>query len=724
MFSKEEMLPEEERRQVEERLKVLDGNLSLPESLSPQVLHQKLSEQDLRSFREAGHPDFMYWRRYAGAVASFIVVLVGLVVFTSGDFNINGFLTPKSEVAVMDTDESYDEYAAAPQAAPEAAEEAAPAPAPEAFFPEPEEKEESRNRLYASSYSEISDAILQSAAGNATIALTDKPKTESDADTGGTAEEDTEPLFAPPGPDVSWQKDFTDLPGEMPDLLKSDGTYFYYYSAPSVRGKEGKVSIIEAETLKEVTSVPVGPCLGAELLIRDGRLIIISRGLEKGGEVLYDAGVMVTASGDSVPDELSAARGAHYGVTAVSVYDLSDLLNPTLTYSFMQDGNYRTGRLIGDRFCLITDKNVAAAGPDVPLCDLVPVVRDGNTEGARVLDASEVAMVPNSSSAGYTTVSLLDVSQGTALMTRGVLGARDCYYSDGSIYFSYQVEGQSVPTVGISRMSIGLQDLQLSGSVTLQGDLDHAFALNRYDDVLRVATVTRDSSSNLFRTKVYTLDDTFHIIGSVEGLGTGEAVTDLSFIKEMVYITSSRETRPVLALNMEDPADPIIYGQIELDGVPPIYRVIRDETMAGLVPTAEGGLELGLYSTSGSLLKQLYNSPIPGDIAVSSALEDYRAMLCSSDGLVGFPVICRQYTASGATRLTDWGFAVFSCSQQGVEQKGILTHADVLSESIAKQRRDISRARIIGGRLYTFSNGMVKAHDLATMEETAVLRIS
>jgi len=74
------MLPEEEIRQIEERLKVLNTDLDLPKSLSAEELHKRLTAEDCRNFREAGHPDFMYWQRYAGMVASFIVVLITLVV--------------------------------------------------------------------------------------------------------------------------------------------------------------------------------------------------------------------------------------------------------------------------------------------------------------------------------------------------------------------------------------------------------------------------------------------------------------------------------------------------------------------------------------------------------------------------------------------------------------------------------------------------------------------
>ena len=119
MFSRKDMLPEEDIRQIEERLQVLNTDLGLPKSLSAEELHKRLTAEDCRNFREAGHPDFMYWQRYAGMVATFIIVLMGLVAFTTGMIPLDNFVAsssaadlpaaaeaaPRAEIGAMDMDE-------------------------------------------------------------------------------------------------------------------------------------------------------------------------------------------------------------------------------------------------------------------------------------------------------------------------------------------------------------------------------------------------------------------------------------------------------------------------------------------------------------------------------------------------------------------------------------------------------------------------------------------
>ncbi|MBP0963545.1 MAG: beta-propeller domain-containing protein, partial [Oscillospiraceae bacterium] len=350
MFSKKEMLPEEEIRQVEERLKVLNTDFVLPQTLSTQELHKRLTPEDCRNFREAGHPDFMYWQRYAGMVASFIVVLVGLVMVSSGMISFDSFApapampemaAAEAEVAAMDMDEMGVAEAALYDGAE--AEEAA----------ETKMAAAGRSRLYASDYDDIAAALQQ-----ATYAAVSAPAAQN-------AEADADSAEGLAVPDATWQNVFSDVPGESPDILKSDGTYFYYYCAPTTVGQPGKVYIIKAETLEIVSSVSTGIAQGTELFIRDGRLVLISRNHKDAATVLYDAAVLTDRQGQSVEPrqlaETAAQKAEAYGFTTVSVYDLSDITKPVLVRSFMQDGHYQNSRLVGGRMYLFTRKHLDGA---------------------------------------------------------------------------------------------------------------------------------------------------------------------------------------------------------------------------------------------------------------------------------------------------------------------------------------------------------------------------
>ena len=214
-----------------------------------------------------------------------------------------------------------------------------------------------RSRLYADDVEDITVALNQMDSTNSAASLADAPAAaEGDAKMKASA--------ALPVPDATWQKEFTDVPGESSDILKSDGTYFYYYSAPTPAGREGMVNIIEAESLTNVATISAGVNDGTELFIRDGRLVVVSQNRQNTAEVLYDASVLVNSRGESVESaqlkEAAQRRGTGYGITTVSVYDLTNISAPTLVRSFMQDGSYQYSRLVGGRVFLFTEKAVEA----------------------------------------------------------------------------------------------------------------------------------------------------------------------------------------------------------------------------------------------------------------------------------------------------------------------------------------------------------------------------
>ncbi|MBR5559624.1 MAG: beta-propeller domain-containing protein [Oscillospiraceae bacterium] len=730
MFSKKDMLPEEELRQIKERLQVINNDFDLPKSLSAQELHKKLTPEDCREFREAGHPDFMSWQRYAGMVASFIIILAGIVMYNAGYLKFDSFVAagdggmapmaaPVAEIAAMDMDEAVveeDAIAEAEMAAPQAMETTADKKAaPSGHAP--------RSRLYASGYEYIleylnREADFDAVGGNTTAEM------ELDPVTGGgllsATEDGTTGL---PVPDVTWQKEFTDTPGESSDILKSDGTYFYYYTAPYAVGQTGKVHIIEAETLREVAIINTGVTDGTELFIRDGRLIVVGRNRQDAAAVLYNSAVLSDSSGQPIAAELlpeaARQRAEAYGLTTISVYDLSDITQPKLVRSFMQDGVYQNCRLVGGRLFLFTRKDTTpalTAGEDAMLCDTLPVIRDSfSGNGSTVLSSKVVAIAPNANTTCYTTVSMFDVASDSAAITNSVLGASCSYLADGSIYFCYDANDG---TMGIIRMTVGM-DMNITSQTVLQGSLEKPFAINCYKDIIRVATVTPLEDGSDY-TNVYMLDTNFQMIGSAESLGSGDAVTDIRFVGDMVYITSQRENRPVFALDLSNPNDVIILGQLDMEELPQAFRLIDGSMLIGVRNGEKQSLRLTAADVSKGWAEAKYEEKLPGASGVSDASYDYRALLYNSEHrLIGFPIICRQANGS----LQNWGYAAYAVTEEGLSRQSIITHADLLNESIDLQHRSILRGRVVENRLYTFSGSMIKAHDISTMDEVETLRI-
>jgi len=188
----------------------------------------------------------------------------------------------------------------------------------------------------------------------------------------------------------------------------------------------------------------------------------------------------------------------------------------------------------------------------------------------------------------------------------------------------------------------------------------------------------------------------------------------------VVYITSQREERPVFALDISTPTDAIILGQLDMEELPQTFRLIDGSLLIGVKNGEDSPLSLTAADVSKGWAKAKYEAKLPGAFGSSDAALDYRALLYNSENrLIGFPVICRQ--ANGT--LQHWGYAAYAVEEDGLARQAVISHADVLNESIDLQHRSILRGRIVGNRLYTFSGSMIKAHDLTTMMEEDAVRI-
>lgn|GEM_PF-4236355 len=723
MANKEELLPEEDRRLVEERLKALDQGIRLPKSLSAEVLSQRLTVKDRKNYREADHPDFVAWRRYAGMVAALIIVLMALVVVTNSNFQLGGLIGRSTGTAVQEN------AAASADAGSSAA----------ADQEEATSEEAARSRLYATSYADISAAL-----GRAAVWQGSQNKTAV-ADAAPNPENADKAQSGVTGVSAVFQPGFTQSPGEMADSVKTDGTYLYYYTPSSAQQQEGKVSIVEAESMKLVSTVSTGVCAGVDLFVRDNRLILVERDMKNVASVLYDASVTTAESdgkGGKQQPEVSAADAAKekqetdpYGVTAVSIYDISDPGAPKLARSFLQDGAYVDSRMVDSRLYLITSKSLYSQLTQVraPLvCDILPVVRDSVSGGSHVLDAASVAIAPGCSSQVYSTVTLIDTAaENVQAVSNAVLGGASAYFSGSAVYICYDSrdEATGASSVGIVKMAAG-QDLAVTAQTTLKGDLSQPFAINRMNDTLRVGTVAVEQGTGIKRNNIYLLDGTLRLVGSVEGFASGETVQEFRFVGSMAYAVTYRQERPVFALDLSDPADPGILGQVDMAPLPKYLYPVSDTQLLGLGQAADGkGLNLSSYEvTAGQVPKQQGSTALPGAECYSDALADSRAFLYDSGSkTAAFPVVCRQAgTDKGVGKLLYWGYAVYGVADDGsFTSRGIVSHTDKLDDSyILTNQLGVSRGLVLDETLYTFSGGRIVSTGLEDMKQKAELNLN
>ena len=109
-------------------------------------------------------------------------------------------------------------------------------------------------------------------------------------------------------------------------------------------------------------------------------------------------------------------------------------------------------------------------------------------------------------------------------------------------------------------------------SGTVRGHLLNQFAMSEHDGVLRVATTdgpqwwgsTEESES--FITTFRPDDKVLMPLGEVGEMGKGERIFAVRFVGETAYVVTFRQTDPFYTVDLSDPANPQVKGELKING--------------------------------------------------------------------------------------------------------------------------------------------------------------
>lgn len=147
---------------------------------------------------------------------------------------------------------------------------------------------------------------------------------------------------------------------------------------------------------------------------------------------------------------------------------------------------------------------------------------------------------------------------------------------------------------------------EASGEV--EGFLLNQFSMDEYDGDLRVAATsgpswwwTEDSESHV--TVLRPEGDLLEEIGSVWGLGEGERIFSVRFMGPDAYVVTFRQIDPLYALDLSDPANPEVLGELKIPGFSSYLHPVGEDLLLGVGQDASldgrvEGLQVSLFDVS------------------------------------------------------------------------------------------------------------------------------
>ena len=464
------------------------------------------------------------------------------------------------------------------------------------------------------------------------------------------------------------------------DIVKTDGRRIFTLSA-------GRLVVVDAASRSTEGTVTVADGWGRELFIDGDSLLLITRSRSESGD-----------GSETVLQSIDVSAGTPEIVRTVNV-----------------QGNYISARSVGGtarvilrydpqwNFPFVFPQNDSAEGVaeaanraavlNSTLDDWLPHYTTGSADsstGSLMVPCGDVHAPSVFSGYGVTTVISVpisgdfDPSSSTAVMAPG----DTVYASTGSLYVATTrwVESDTFDDDGaweeawrqrrtsIHRFDISGAQAAYESSGEVLGVIHNQFSLSEHNGYLRIVTTVGgpwgDGSESQVRV-LSTDGDVLAEVGSVGDIGRGEQVQSVRFAGEVGYVVTFRQIDPFYTIDLSDPADPRILGELKIPGFSSYLHPIGDSLVLGVGSDADTdgritGAKVSLFDVS--------DLAAPREVAVWTAPDgwhdvgwDHRAFLWwAPESLAVIPV----------TVWNDWsGAVVLRVADGTITEVGRVDHA-------------------------------------------------
>ncbi|MFQ5554578.1 MAG: beta-propeller domain-containing protein [Acidimicrobiia bacterium] len=547
---------------------------------------------------------------------------------------------------------------------------------------------------------------------------------------------------------------------DEPDIVKSDGR---------------RIIALSQNTLFVVDVTGVVPELLGELHLGDR--YVQDMFLSGDTVLLMGANWQAHLAAPAIESDIAFAPNSYGTPTADLVeIDISDPTDIDVVRVLEMDGSYLSARMVGDTVRIVVNSGPTGLVWAFPeggglraertaleqnkeiirnstIDNWVPyfVMTDGTgktlAEGSLV--QCERANHPvEFSGLGMLNVVTVDLGNGLDIVdAMGVLASGETVYaSTDSLYVATQrwvdwsvIEDDAAIEKEIDTVRTAIHQFDISsnertdyvasGEVT--GFLLNQFAMSEHQGNLRVASTTtpnwwwgdgRESESLV--TVVAPRDGVLETIGSVDGLGRGEQIFSVRFLGDVGYVVTFRQTDPLYTIDLSDPADPRVAGEVKILGYSAYLHPVDDGLLLGIGQdaTEQGrtlGTQVSLFDVSDLASPHRIDQLTLGE-GNSSVEYDHRAFLhWPQTGLAVLPV--QSWSYDERTGKEEVFFGAFGID---VDLDGELTPMGKISHPGGSSDGDywdwmaqIQRSVVVHDALYTVSFKGILKSDLGSLDD-------
>ena len=440
------------------------------------------------------------------------------------------------------------------------------------------------------------------------------------------------------------------------DVVKTDGKYIYY-----VAGSQFNIIDAKGKDTRVLSSTLLGNndkwwSYSAEIFLSGDRLMIIAQG--------YATVWTKTVAG---------GRDEQREQTQVLLYDVSDPTAPKLLSTLGQSGNYVSSRMVGEYVYLVTSQSVWNVAREEP-ASYVPQLMTGDT--AKLLLAGDILVYGEPKIAAYTVIGCINLVNGTDYASaKAVFGSTGEIYCNGahllmanSQYDQQKSDiapdetGKNVQvTTSTSSTKLLLFELdgarvKLCANGIVPGTLINQFAMDEYQDVIRLVTTVSNWTERVYTDGVdtyeyedqaynclYTLDQSLQVLGALENLAENEWIESVRFDGDIGYFVTFRQVDPLFAVDLSNPKQLQLLSALKIPGFSEYLHVFGDRLLLGLGYEADEetgqtkGVKLSMFDTANPRdVKELAHARVDSSWTVVGS--NHKAILVNvARNIIAFP---------------------------------------------------------------------------------------
>ncbi len=403
------------------------------------------------------------------------------------------------------------------------------------------------------------------------------------------------------------------------DIIKTDGTFFY------ILNEDGTIYLVKENQGNPILSGKITPEQSSETpveLYADGNLLSV-----------------ITCGSDTslTTQDSQVYEPSTNFYTKLYTYDISNRSAPRLLGAIKQQGTYVSSRKNGSIVYLFTQymPRIRQILTDQPK-SFIPSVND------ELLTADNICVPEITEQASYLVISSVDTRHpDQTLDEKAIVSASENLYVSKEYIYIYNTSREGMKTqTQILKFQYKNGRISSVNAATLPGYLINSFALQEYNGCLRLV-LTEDG--NQPKNALYVLDENMDVCGSVKNLAPGETIQSARFLKDTGYFVTFRQTDPLFSVDLKDPSDPQILGELKITGFSSYLHFWDPDTLLGVGYEADPetgqttGIKLSMFDISDPANVKEVDKYVMKDHWDCSLLMDYKSvMIDPAKNLFGF----------------------------------------------------------------------------------------